>query len=193
VTQCPTIQLQGRPAQVRVEGPAAFDQDPGGAGANGGTNVQAGPAPDLQKLLEKERGELKLARLALESGVERLRRLEAEWAAQAHQQVADLAVAVAAKVLAQEIKAQRVEIDPIVQAALERLPTGGETVVRMHPADLERSRFARAEGEAASPIRAVADATVKRAECLIETPHGFIQVDIESHLRALAEALRTPE
>jgi len=178
---------------VRVEGQAAFDQDPARADANGGANGPAGAAPDLQKLLEKERGELQLARLALESGVERLRRLEAEWAAQAHQQVADLAVAVAAKVLAQEIKAQRFEIDPIVQAALESLPTGGEVVVRMHPADLERSSLARAEGEAASQIRAVADPTVKRAECLIETPHGFVQVDIESHLRALAEALHAPE
>ncbi len=189
MTLCPTIQLQGRPAQVRVEDPAALAAD----NAAAGVPSAAGAEPDLAKLLEKERGELQLARRALESGVERLRRLEAEWTAQAHRQVADLAIAVAAKVLAQEIKAQRVEIDPIVKAALERLPAGGEVVVRMHPADLERSALARTEGQTASPIRAVADATVRRAECLIETAHGFVRVDIESHLLALAEALRNPE
>ena len=185
------VELPGRLAQVSVV------SDPTGT-PRGAEGAAAGPASDgreTDRLLETERNELKLARLALESGLERVRRLESEWAAQAEEQVVNLALAVAAKVLMQEIRAGRHEIDPIVKGVLERLPANQDVVVRMHPKDLSRSELARAAGPegGAAGVRFVADATVKRAECIVETPQGFVKADVESHLRALAAALRAPE
>jgi flagellar assembly protein FliH len=140
---------------------------------------------------------LKLARLSIQTALECLRSLETQWARQAEEQVVELALAVAAKILMQEIRAERHEIDPIVKALLARLPAGQDAVLRMHPQDLLRCDLARAAGaegdDAPAGVRFLADSTVKRTECILETPQGFVRTDVESHLRELAAALRTPE
>jgi flagellar biosynthesis/type III secretory pathway protein FliH len=186
--------LPGRLAKVSV----VTDASASGRAREDGEDAARQERSELQeerRLLEKERGDQKLARLALESGLERLRRLEGQWDQQAHQQIVDLALAIAAKVLMQEIRSQRHEIDPIVKAVLARAPSGGDLTVRMHPEDLARCELARQPAGAggAAGARFVADSTVKRAECIVDTPQGFIRSDVESHLRALQQILRCPE
>jgi flagellar biosynthesis/type III secretory pathway protein FliH len=200
--QTPSVALKGRLRQVSVVADAS---SPGRAlaGGNAGAAQATDELHEERRLLEKERGDLKLARLALESGLQRVNRLESQWAGQAHQQIVDLALAIAARVLMQEIRAQRHEIDPIVEAVLARAPSGQDIVVRMHPEDIARCDLARklAAGQAGGAgeslgtdgMRFVADSTVKRAECIVDTPQGFVRTDVESHLRELGEALRSSE
>jgi flagellar assembly protein FliH len=191
-----SMNLPGRLTRVSV-----LSEEPAPEPAGGNAPAGGPQAPDVQReaqrLLEKERGDLKLARQSIQSALERLGALEAQWARQAEEQVVDLALAVAAKVLMQEIRAERHEIDPIVKALLGRLPAGQDAVLRMHPQDLLRCELARAADSAGdgapAGVRFVADSTVKRAECILETPQGFVRTDVESHLRELAAALRTPE
>jgi len=196
--QPPTIALRGRLMRVGVV-PGAGSARARGGGAPAGTPQDCEELQEARRLLEKDRGDLKLARQALESGIARLTRLEGEWQHQAQEQIVDLALAIAARVLMQEIRSQRHEIDPIVKAVLARAPSGANVVVRMNPEDLARCEMAAGAAQPASgsgdspaaPLRYLADSTLQRAECVVETPQGFVQSDVESHLRELAEALRS--
>lgn len=198
-----TVRLSKRLAQVSVVRVPAGAPAGGGSVANAATQteraasspVAAPPAPDLAKLMEKERNDLKLAAMALQSGVQRLQRMQQEMLAQSEEQLRDLAISIAEKVLMQEIQAERYRIDPIVQEALKRLSARSDLVVRMHPEDLSRCEMAKSPQETAGAgdVRFVADPTVKRAECIVEAQEGYVVSSIETNLGALAQALRSPD
>jgi flagellar biosynthesis/type III secretory pathway protein FliH len=107
----------------------------------------------------------------------------------------ELAVNIARKVLMQEIQAGRYEIDPIVQEALNRVPARQEIVVRLNPADLAKCRQAASiqAQEDCPGVRFVADNSVQRAHCLLETPHGIVESAVESNLEAVAAAMTSQE
>jgi len=160
----------------------------------------AQPAPDAQaarlyEQLQAERAELARAREALAAGAARLAGLEGELIRQAQQQVLELALEIAARVLSQEIRAARHEIEPIVAEAMRRVPSRRDVVVHLHPEDLARctppGEAIGADDEA--DVRFVADPAVPVAGCLIETPEGVVESDVAGNLQRLAEALRGQE
>jgi len=189
-----SVQFPGKLLSVRASG------RPDGA-ADDHTNGE--PRAPLEQMrqqahpqLAAERAELDNARRALAKGMEKLRQLQPELFKQAEEQLLDLSVDIARKILMQEIRAERYEIDPIVKEALRNVPICRDVVVHLHPDDLARCQTARQqEGpETAGDIRFVADPAVGRAECLIETAQGIVESSTESQLAELSEALkRDPE
>ena len=180
-----TIQLPGRPLAVRVapDGTAP----PQSAGAE---QPAAPAAEEAHRQLAAERAELAQARQALQEGLERLDTLRAELVRQAEQQLVDLALDIARKVLMQEIQAGRYEIDPIVTEALRHVPARQVVVAHLHPDDWARcQRASDGSGDGAGTVRFVADASVPRAACVLETPQGVVQSVVEDHLERIAEDL----
>jgi len=148
----------------------------------------APPPPDPQVVAE--RASLAMARMALESAGAQLRALQAAIVKESEQQLLDLAMDIARKVLMQEIQAQRYEIDPIVREALSHIGPRREVIVHLNPADLKRCTQARVnDGEPAGEVQFVADASVQPAHCRIETPEGTVQSTTEANLERLALAL----
>jgi len=193
-----TIKLPGKPLGVRVAAaadPAAASAQTAGAGA---ADPPDRPEPDQQ--LAAERAELSQARQALQDGLEKLQTLRAELIRQAEQQLVELALDIARTALMQEIQAGRYEIDPIVKAALQRVPPRQTVVAHLHPEDWARCQMARDSGGTAGPpsrvageIHFVADPSVPRAECVLETPEGSVQSALDDHLDRIGEALSSPE
>jgi flagellar biosynthesis/type III secretory pathway protein FliH len=143
--------------------------------------------------LEREREDVRLARQALSAAMERYGALEAEMIRKSEGQVAELALEIAAKVLMQQIRAERHEIDPIVKEALSRVPARREAVVRLNPADLAKSALAAESRDGSRGVRFVGDPAIPRCGCVVETAEGFIQADVAAHYKALADLLRGGE
>ena len=152
----------------------------------------AGQAGPTQRDMENELAQLGQARTALKKALAELDRLRADVLAQAEQDLVDLSLEIARKVLAQEIQAERYQIDPIVREALSQAPSGQEAIVRLNPADFARIEQAKGEDEqeGAGNIRFLADPAVARASARVETAEGTVESNVESKLDDIGEVLR---
>lgn len=188
-----TVQLGLPIASVRlVESPRGLvAQQATGAVADAGSATATDQAG---KALQAQRAELASARAALVSGLKQVAELRDSVIKAAEQQIVQLAIDVARKVLMQEIQAGRYEIDPIVHAALDQVTSWQEVVVHLNPEDFARCRQAQESSrDDSSGVRFVADPAVKRSECVLETAQGVVRSAVEEHLREIASALREPE
>jgi flagellar assembly protein FliH len=144
----------------------------------------------LQQTSEELRQETRTAIDALEAALVEAHELRGQILAEAEEQLVDLAVDIARKVLAQEIEAGRYEIEPIVTEALKRVPARRDVVVHLHPEDHARCMEAREGRESDGPVTYKADASVGRAGCVLETDEGVIESSVEPHLEDIREALK---
>ena len=65
----------------------------------------------------------------------------------------------------------------------------------MNPEDLAQCPMAATEADQKEQgkVKFVADPTIRRAQCVVETPDGLVELDVESHLQQIAEALHGEE
>lgn len=180
-----TIKLPGAPKAVRVtQRPAGLASAAGDDADKLHQQLQA-----QQRMLEAERTALARARQALEKASAELARMREQVLAEAQTQVVDLGIEIARKVLMQEIKAQRHEVDPIVKEALARAPQRQDLVVHLNAADLARCELA--QGDAAGGgVQFVADPALSPGSCRVESRQGVVESSIESHLAEIAQALK---
>ena len=149
----------------------------------------------VQEQIDAELAEFRTAMKALARAQAEFQDLHIQFCREAEGQLLSLSMEIARKVLMQEIKAGRHEVDPIVREALSRLPVRRDAVVHLHPDDLARCELACQGEEAfnADNVTFVADPGVYRGECLVRTSHGTVESRIEGHINEIAEALTEPE
>ena len=84
------------------------------------------------------------------------------------------------------------KIEPIIKETLSSAPVRQDVVVRLNPADLAEWQKLRENepGEDFTGIKFVPDASIGRAECVLETPKGIIESLINQHLEQIGKALR---
>jgi len=160
-----------------------------GVPSRGGPGAASGSAPQE---LQAELAALRQARQAVETAAAECQDLSRRLRAEAEAQLMELSVEIARKVLMQEIRAQRYEIEPIVQEALRRLPACQQVTVHLNAQDLARCPAA-SEGKAGGNVRFLADPAVQPGECLVETPDGSVESSLEGHLQEIGRALGGPE
>ena len=189
-----TVRLSAPLAGVRVIGHTSAPRAP--------RRTRDAPAPGNERLaarmqqeLDREKAELARARQALTEALSQLDRHREQLLREAENELLDLAVEIARKVLMQEIQAERHQIEPIVTEALQNLPARRQVVVHLNPRDLARCEIAGKADDADSPesIRFVADPSVSPAQCVLETPEGTVESNVDTHLQAISEALKQPE
>lgn len=150
---------------------------------------KASPPAELLAGLEAQRQQLASAQSALQSALAQMPTLRQTLIKQAEEQVLHLALEVAQKVLMQEIKAQRYEIDPIVKTALEQLPARHDVVVHLNPRDLDQCTLTEQE----EGVQFLADPSIPPAQCRLDSPQGVVEMSIEQQLQHILEALKNPE
>ncbi|HVZ74385.1 MAG TPA: FliH/SctL family protein, partial [Polyangia bacterium] len=113
-------------------------------------------------------------------------------------EAAPAALAIAAK-MAEKIVGRAVALDPTVagEIAAEAVAAcharGGVVVLRVHPEDLagvEVRRRAIEDRLGAGALRIVADETVGRAGCVVDTAVGRVDARLDAQLAALVKELR---
>jgi len=189
-----TVRVGGRVGAVRAVA-GAGDPTPVGAAPPDASAAAGAPDLDPRGAIEAEARQLAQARQALVAAAGEIGRLREGLLKEAEGQLADLAVAIARKVLAQEIQAGRYEIEPIVKEALAQVPDARDVVVRLHPADLARCQAAGQDQDqgADARVRFVADPDVPQAGCVIETPEGVLGSVVDGQLGEIGEALKAVE
>jgi len=105
--------------------------------------------------------------------------------------IAKLSVQIAEKILMREIASGNYDIARIIAEALKAAPGKQDVLVRLNPDDLQRYTQM-VESETIKPLsraKLAADASVGRAECVVETEQGTVEYFINEHLRQIGEAL----
>ena len=162
------------------------------------TDGQEEPLADGQldqhrKLQELEQQENHLGQLCqmVESMVTKLDDFHRTTIAQSRGDIAKLAVEIARKILEWKTSEGDYDMQAVVEEALKQAPTRQELVVRLNPEDLplcQQLQQQRPDTPFAE-LNLVADWSVARADCLIETPKGIVRSFVEEHLDRIAEAL----
>jgi flagellar biosynthesis/type III secretory pathway protein FliH len=106
-------------------------------------------------------------------------------------EIARLAVEIARKVLAQKVQQGDYEVEGIVQEALDKAPVKQGVTIHVNPQDWEVCQQLRQKRPDSpwSCLAFVADPSLGRAQCLIETSRGVVKSLIEERLDKIQRAL----
>jgi flagellar assembly protein FliH len=146
----------------------------------------------LRRQQEAEVQSIRLARKSLEAGAEAMAHLHEKMVAGQAQHIANLALEIARKILQSRVAENDYKIEAVIEQALKLAPARNNVTVRLHPEDLARLRKMQEQDgcETAGVAEFVADASVGRAECIVETPKGSIESYLDEHLMKIEEAIK---
>lgn len=186
-----------QPLQINLDGPIekteviSTQAVPDGFGE---ANAELGRENIDQSNLETQQQKTELTHLcsALKNIVDTLSEFQESAFTTHKEDIAKLAVEIAARVLAQKIREKDYEIESIIRQALEGLAVKNDVVVRLNPDDharieqlLKSSEFSDFKGLAFVP-----DGKIRPAECVLETQRGTVEAVIEEKLQHITEALK---
>lgn len=116
----------------------------------------------------------------------------AEVFARHREEIAKLSVEIARKILIQKVEKGDYEIESIVKESLLHAPSRQDVVVRLNPEDLAQCLKAQQQDEQGgvlAGVQLVADPSIGRAECILESPKGIIKSLIDENLERVGKAL----
>lgn len=99
-----------------------------------------------------------------------------------HDAVAELAIAVARKLVADDLAAHPERVRAHIEACAQRVARGKRTVVRVNPVDVPHL--------AALPVEVKTDPTLAPGDCVVESDLGEVDGRMETKLARTLEALR---
>ncbi len=109
--------------------------------------------------------------------------------------VVRLAISIARRIVAAEISQDRRIIERTVKAALDELACEGESHVRVHPSDRPLVERVLATDETIlgqfCDLRVIADPSIERGGCVVESAHGIIDADIPTQFAQIQKTLLT--
>lgn len=185
---------------IRIDGPIVsaelLDDSIDGAGgkstdrgpADSGVNDRPIPTPDSPS----QKTAFGQACQVLNQAAAKLQEACDEVFARHREEIAKLAVEIARKILMQKVKKGDYEIESIVTEALLHAPSRQDVVVRLNPEDLAQCLRAQPQDEqggALAGVQLVADPSIGRAECILESPKGIIKSLIDENLERIGKAL----
>ncbi len=134
------------------------------------------------------RGEAVLRRLT--QTVDELRALKVDLVHQTEQQVVQLALAIARRIIHREVSLDHDLVLTMSRVALERLGATSSATIRLHPDDYAVVMSGRAEPKAApGDTVIVSDPVVRRGSCLVQSDFGMVDVGVDAQIEELAASL----
>jgi flagellar assembly protein FliH len=133
------------------------------------------------------RADAMLRRLA--ETLERLSQLRRTIIQQTEQQVVELAVTLARRVVTREISLDPQLVAALAHVALERLGEQAPATIRLHPDDYAAVAAQRGEAWEGAQVSIVPDAAVARGGCQVESDFGLIDAGVHAQLDELSRAL----
>jgi len=134
-----------------------------------------------------KRADAMLRRLA--ETLQELEELRRSMLRQTEQQVVQLSLAIAKRILRREVAADQDLLCALARVALDRLGNASPAKVRLHPDDHAAVTTRHGHGWAGTHVVVEADASVSRGGCLVESPFGFVDASVDAQFRVLEEAL----
>lgn len=150
---------------------------------------QKGLAEGNEEALKNHAGLLAEAREKLADAVKEREKI----IRRAEDEIAQLAVAVARKIIFREMFADPSIVGDIVQEAIHKVTDREEITVRVHPADLDfvlgRQEEYTRNIKGIRKLKILADNAISPGGCVIETPNGTVDARIESQLTEIEQSL----
>ena len=134
-----------------------------------------------------QRGEAMLRRLT--QTIDELSALRTETMRRSEQQVIQLAMAIARRMIDREIATDRGLLVALARVALDRLGDQSAATIRLHPDDFAAIAAAGGGAGADSSVTIVADPVVGRGGCLVQSDFGLMDASIESQFDELSRTL----
>jgi len=125
----------------------------------------------------------------LTATIEELASLRSDVLHAAERQVVQLALALAHRMLQREIDADRGLLLAMARVALDRMGEAVRATIRLHPDDFAVVMTAREPSASADQVQVVADSSVARGGCLVQSEFGLMDVGLDSQIREMARAL----
>ena len=137
------------------------------------------------------RAEAMLRRLA--QTLDELRALRGTMLRQTEQQMVQLALAIAKKILRREAAFDHDLLVAMARVALERLGDSGAATIRLNPEDYAHTVQRHGDHWAGSKVKVIADPGVSRGGCLVESDFGFVDASVDAQFDQVARALASTE
>ena len=128
---------------------------------------------------------------ALGAALEDVRLHQARWTANAEENLAVLAVAVARQLIAREVETDATIVSGLVQRALAQFPLDQQVTVRLHPDDANSciELLQPTEGNKFHEIRWATDTQVHRGGCMVEGRERIIDGRIDTALERIYQSI----
>ena len=133
-----------------------------------------------------KRAEAMLRRLA--QTLDELRSLRATMIRQTEQQMVQLALAISRRILRREATVDEDLLVAMARVALERLGDAGSATIRLNPEDYSHTVQRHGDHWAGSRVRVVADPSVSRGGCLVESDFGLIDASVDAQFEQVARS-----
>ena len=134
-----------------------------------------------------KRAEAMLRRLA--QTLDELKSLRGTMVRQTEQQMVQLALAIARKVLRREATIDQDLLVAMARVALERVGESGAATIRLNPEDYSQTVQRHGDHRAGSRVKVVADPGVSRGGCLVESEFGFVDASVDAQYDQVAQAM----
>lgn len=134
-----------------------------------------------------QRAEAMLRRLA--ATLEELGTLRDQMVRQTEQQLVELSLAIARRILHREASLDPELAGALAHVALERLGPSSPAVVRLHPDDYSTVTNHQADLWNGRAVKVVPDPAVARGGCLVESDFGYIDASVDAQLDEVARAM----
>lgn len=134
-----------------------------------------------------KRAEATLRRLTLT--LEELSRLRKSVIRETEQQMVQLALTLARRVVKREVTLDPDLVGAMAHVALDRLGQDSPATIRLNPDDYAAVVASRGEGWAGSHVTVVADAAIARGGCLVESDFGMVDASVDAQIDELSRAL----
>ena len=137
-----------------------------------------------------KRAEASLRRLA--QTLDELRALRATMIRQTEQQLVQLSLAIARKILRREAVVDQDLLVAMARVALERVGESSAATIKLNPEDYGQTVQRHGDHWAGSRVKVVADPSVSRGGCLVESEFGFVDASVEAQFDQVAQAMVGP-
>jgi flagellar biosynthesis/type III secretory pathway protein FliH len=152
------------------------------------------PAQQEQNLkhIESQKAQLNELCSNFRNIIETLSKMQSQLFKQHKEDISNLAVEIARKILAYKVNNGDYEIQEIIKQAIENSPVQEDITIRLNPDDYANIEQLMKTPDTDFPkgVTFIADAKIKPANCSLETPKGIVESFIEEHLEKISEALK---
>jgi len=108
---------------------------------------------------------------------------------QTEHQIVQLAIEIARRIVRREVQTDNELLCAMARVALDRLGDASPATIRLNPEDYHTIIARQGGAWAGSDVNVVADPSVGRGGCMVESPFGFVDASVDGQFRVLEQAL----
>jgi hypothetical protein len=137
------------------------------------------------------RGDAMLRRLA--QTIDELGGVRTQLIQKSERQLVQLAIAIATRVIHREITLDSELLVAMARVALDRLGNTSSATIRLHPEDHAAALAVRGEALSTESVQVIADPTLNRGGCHVESEFGVIDLTLGAQMDEIATGLLGPD